>query len=123
MVIKWVRQFKTTGSVVPGKMGGHRPKNMRGDHRGWLVERRRGAAFTLRGLVRALGERGLKVDYRSVWEFVHAEKLMRSSVICQWDFDRDRQIVRRAVGDRRDRHCGRTRFVTLGAPTRPSVRL
>jgi transposase len=22
-----------------------------------------------------LGERGLKVDYRSVWEFVHAEKL------------------------------------------------
>ena len=31
--------------------------------------------FTLRGLVAELGERGLKVDYRSVWEFVHAEKL------------------------------------------------
>jgi transposase len=29
----------------------------------------------LRGLVAELGERGLKVDYRSVWEFVHAEKL------------------------------------------------
>jgi len=26
-------------------------------------------------LVVELGERGLKVDYRSVWEFVHAEKL------------------------------------------------
>jgi putative transposase len=29
----------------------------------------------LRGLVAELAERGLKVDYRSVWEFVHAEKL------------------------------------------------
>jgi hypothetical protein len=29
----------------------------------------------LRGLVAELGERGLKVDYGSVWEFVHAEKL------------------------------------------------
>jgi len=25
--------------------------------------------------VRELAERGLKVDYRSVWNFVHAEKL------------------------------------------------
>jgi putative transposase len=31
--------------------------------------------FTLRGLVAELGERGLKVDYRSVWEFVRAEAL------------------------------------------------
>ena len=31
--------------------------------------------FTLRGLVAELAGRGLKVDYRSVWEFVHAEKL------------------------------------------------
>jgi transposase len=29
----------------------------------------------LRGLVAELAERGLKVDYRSVWNFVHAEKL------------------------------------------------
>lgn len=31
--------------------------------------------FTLCGLVAELGERGLKVDYRSVWEFVYAEAL------------------------------------------------
>jgi hypothetical protein len=30
---------------------------------------------TLRGLVAELAERGLKVDYRSVWNFVHPEKL------------------------------------------------
>ena len=33
------------------------------------------ADFTLRGLVAELAECGLKVDYRTVWEFVHAEKL------------------------------------------------
>jgi hypothetical protein len=33
------------------------------------------ADFTLRGLVDELAERGLNVDYRSVWNFVHEEKL------------------------------------------------
>lgn len=46
-----------------------------GAWRDWLVERCREKDFTLRGLVAELGERGLKVDCRSVWEFVHAEKL------------------------------------------------
>ena len=56
-------------------MGGHKPKSIRGEHHDWLVERCRERDFTLRGLVLELAERGLKVDYRSVWEFVHAEKL------------------------------------------------
>ena len=41
----------------------------------WLLQRCRDRDFTLRGLVAELAERGLKVDYRVVWEFVHAEKL------------------------------------------------
>ena len=40
-----------------------------------MLERCRSRTFTLRGLVAELAERGLKVDYRSVWKFVHAEKL------------------------------------------------
>jgi putative transposase len=56
-------------------MGGHKPKRLVGAHRDWLVERCRNQAFTLRGLVDELAERGVKVDYRSVWNFVHAEKL------------------------------------------------
>ena len=32
-------------------------------------------AFTLRGLVAELAERGLKVDYRTMWAFAHAEGL------------------------------------------------
>jgi putative transposase len=39
------------------------------------VRRVREGGFTLRGLVRELAEHGLKVDYRSVWNFVHAERL------------------------------------------------
>jgi putative transposase len=74
-VIKWVRRLRATGSVAPGKMGGHRPKKLSGRWRSWLLDRCRRGDFTLRGLVAELAGRGLKVDYRSVWEFVHAEKL------------------------------------------------
>ena len=73
--INWVQRYRETGSVAPGKMGGHKPKTIGGEHRDWLMERCRERDFTLRGLVAELAERGLKVDYRSVWEFVHAEKL------------------------------------------------
>jgi putative transposase len=34
-----------------------------------------GISTAVRGLVAELAERGLKVDYRTMWEFVHAEKL------------------------------------------------
>src|SRR5216683_463462 len=73
--ILWVRRFRQTGSVAPGQMGGHKPKAIAGEHRAWLLERTKEKHFTLRGLVVELAERGLKVDYRTVWSFVHAEKL------------------------------------------------
>jgi putative transposase len=56
-------------------MGGHKPKKIQGDHRVWLLARAREKDFTLRGLVSELSERGLEVDYRSVWNFVQTEKL------------------------------------------------
>lgn len=73
--INWVRRLGETGSVAPGRMGGHKPKAISGEHRLWLLQRTKDGDFTLRGLVAELAARGLKVDYRSVWEFVHAEKL------------------------------------------------
>ena len=63
------------GSVAPGKMGGHRPKKLVGAWRDWLLQRCRERDFTLGGLVAELAERGLEVDYRTVWAFVHEEKL------------------------------------------------
>ena len=74
-VITWVRRFRKTGSVAPGQMGGHKPKAISGEHQVFVMQRIKDGDFTLRGLVAELAERGLKVDYRSVWEFVHAEKL------------------------------------------------
>jgi putative transposase len=73
--IGWMQRVEQTGSVAPGQMGGHKPKAISGEHAVWLSQRIRAGDFTWRGLVAELGERGLKVDYRSVWEFVHAEKL------------------------------------------------
>ena len=74
-VINWVRRFRETGSVLPGQMGGHKPKAIVGERRSWLLLRIKEQDFTLRGLVAELDERGLKVDYKTVWNFVHAEKL------------------------------------------------
>ncbi len=74
-VIAWVRRLRETGNVRPGQMGGHKPKAITGEHRAWLLRRAKEKDFTLRGLVAEFAERGLKVDYRSVWNFVHAEKL------------------------------------------------
>ena len=74
-VINWVRRFRETGSVSPGQMGGHKPKALVGEHRIFLLERTREKDFTLRGLVAELAARGLKVDYHTIWTFVHDEKL------------------------------------------------
>ena len=73
--INWVARWRRTGSVAAGQMGGHKPRTLSGAHRDWLIERCRTGDFTIRGLVGELAERGVKVDYHSVWDFVHAENL------------------------------------------------
>jgi putative transposase len=73
--IDWVNRYRRTGSAAPGRMGGHRPKKLVGEYRDWLLQRCRERDFTLRGLVAELAQRGLTVDYRVVWNFVHDEKL------------------------------------------------
>lgn len=75
-VVAWVRRFHETGGVEPSQIGGYKPRKISGEHRDWLIARCRAKDFTLRGLVAELAEqRGLKVDYRSVWHFVHDEGL------------------------------------------------
>jgi putative transposase len=75
-VITWVGLFRKKGHFQPGQMGGHKPRAISGEHHAWLVKRCKSGQFTIRGLVAELArERDLKVDYRSVWEFVHAEGL------------------------------------------------
>ena len=73
--IGWVKRVRITGSPAPAKVGGRRPCKITTAHRDWLVERCKSGDFTLRGLVSELAERGLKVDYRTMWAFVRAENL------------------------------------------------
>jgi transposase len=75
-VVAWLARYHKTGSVAPGQMGGHKPRALSAAHGDWLRRRLREGDFTIRGLVAELAEeRGLKVDYRSVWQFVHDEGL------------------------------------------------
>ena len=95
-VINWVRRFRKTGNVAPGQMGGHKPKAIAGERRVWLLTRIRRQDFTLRGLVAELADRGLKVDYRTVWNFVHAEKLSFKKTVVASEHDRPDIARRRA---------------------------
>ena len=97
--INWVRRFQDRGSVAPGQMGGHKPKAIRGEHEAWLRERLRQEDFTLRGLVAELAGRGLKVDYHSVWNFVHAEKQSYKKTVLASEQDRP------DVARRREQWC------------------
>lgn len=69
-VVKWSQRLRVTGSCAPAGTGGHPPRKIVGEHEAWLLDRIKDP-FTLRGLVAELAERGLKVDYRTVWAFVH----------------------------------------------------
>ena len=48
--VKWRQRSRATGSVAPGKTGGHVPPKIGGPHRDWLVERTAVGAFTARAL-------------------------------------------------------------------------
>ncbi len=73
-VVRWSGRHRATGSVAPGKIGGHKVGILSGAHRDWLLGRAT-REFTLRGLVAELATRGVRVDYVQVWRFVHAEGL------------------------------------------------
>lgn len=73
-VVKWSQRRSTTGSVAPGKIGGHVPRKITGEHETWL-RARMATPFTLRELVAELAVRGLRVDYRTMWTFAHGEGL------------------------------------------------
>ena len=72
-IIKWLAKYQRTGSAAPAKMGGYRPKKITGGWRDWLLVRMAQGDYTLQGLADELAQQGLKVDYKTVWTFVHDE--------------------------------------------------
>lgn len=73
--VKWMRRWRSTGSVAPDKMGGHR-KSMLEPHRAFILERlRQTPHLTLHGLKRELAARGVMVSHNAVWLFLRREGL------------------------------------------------
>ena len=95
--ITWVKRLDETGSLIAGQSGGHRPKKIAGEHYKWLLVRCRESAFTIRGLVLKLAERGLSVSYRAVWDFVHAERLSYKKTVHAAEQDRPDVALRRRL--------------------------
>lgn len=74
-VVKWGQRLRQTGSVTPGKMGGHRQRILE-PHRGFIVARLEETPhLTLHGLKDELAARGVKVSHNAVWLFLRREGL------------------------------------------------
>ena len=74
-VVKWSQRHRATGSVKPGKMGGHR-KPLLEPYRGFILERlRQTPHLTLHALKDELASRGVRVSHNTVWVFLRREGL------------------------------------------------
>ena len=69
-VVKWTQRAARTGSVSPGKMGGHR-KPLLEPHRAWLLEQvRLRPELTFKAFQGLLAGRGASVSHDTVWRFL-----------------------------------------------------
>lgn len=74
-VVKWSQRYRTTGSVAPDKMGGHR-KRVLEPHRDFIIARiNQTPHLTLHGLKDELAAHGVKVSHNAVWLFLKREGL------------------------------------------------
>ena len=74
-VVKWSQRYRATGSVAPGKVGGHR-KRVLEPHRAFVLERiGQTPHLTLHGLKEELAARGVNVSHNAVWLFLRREGL------------------------------------------------
>ena len=74
-VVKWSQRYRATGSVMPGKVGGHR-KPVLDAHRAFIRQRiDQTSHLTLHKLKDELAARGVVVSHNAVWTFVRREGL------------------------------------------------
>jgi transposase len=74
-VVKWSQRQRLTGSVAPGKVGGHRRPRLLAE-REWLLARLADQPdLTLRALLAEFAERGIKVSYGALWLFLQRQGL------------------------------------------------
>lgn len=72
-VVKWSQRQRLTGSVTPGKMGGHRRRILE-PHRDFIAEQiSQTPHLTLHRLKDELALRGVVVSHNAVWQFLRRE--------------------------------------------------
>ncbi len=74
-VVKWHQRYRSTGTVAPDKMGGHR-KIILEPHRDFIIDQiNHTPHLTVRGLRDILAERDITVSRPAVWTFLRHEGL------------------------------------------------
>lgn len=74
-VVRWSQRYRSRGHSAPDKMGRGNAHILDGE-RSWLLDRIENEPdVTLRQLTAELEERGMKVCYGTMWNFVHREGL------------------------------------------------
>lgn len=74
-VVKWSQRYRMTGSVAPGKMGGHRRRVLE-PYRSFIIERvSQTPNLTLHRLKDELAAYGVRVSHNAVWQFLRREGL------------------------------------------------
>jgi transposase len=73
--VKWSQRHRATGSVAPGKMGGHRKRVLQ-PHRAFILEQiAQTPHLTLYRLRDELAARGVAVSHNAIWQFMRREGL------------------------------------------------
>jgi len=82
-VVKWSQRYRSSGSVAPGKMGGHRKRVLEPYHR-FIVERlSQTPHLSLHGLKAELAALGVKVSHDTIWKYLRREGLrFKKNTIC-----------------------------------------
>ncbi len=89
-VIKWAQKQKKSGSVEPGKMGGHKPFVIDGEHKTSVLNHiKKTPVASLGDIVQLLDKRGLKVHPSSVSRFLLREGINLKAPI---DLKKDKQV-------------------------------
>ena len=100
-VVKWVGRVRRTGSVAPGKMGGHRPYILEAERGRLLARLEEKPDLTLHALRAELIDRGVSVACDTLWRFLKREGISFK-----------KNAARRRTGSAR---CGKTAQKVEGA--------
>ena len=74
-VVKWSQRYRSTGSVAPGKMGGHR-RRILAPHRAYIAQRvNETPHLTLHRLQDELAARGVVASHNAIWHYLRREGL------------------------------------------------